>query len=100
MLNLKPLTTSKLKEKSENKFSLNEFVSARCLPQTLIMRKKQRRNEEKHDRTMQRIYLPCRGNNLPDWGQVQSSHIVASDEQYPALQRTAYLSEAQNGKEN
>ena len=96
MLNLKPLTTSKLKEKSENKFSLNEFVSARCLPQTLIMRKKQRRNEEKHDRTMQRIYLPCRGNNLPDWGQVQSSHIVASDEQHPTLQRTA----PQNAKGN
>ena len=34
---------------------------------------------------MQRIYLPCRGNNLPDRRQVQGGHIMASDEQHPAF---------------
>ena len=54
------------------------------------------RHGTKHDRTMQRIYLPCGGYNLPDRRQVQGSHIMASDEQHPAVQRTA----PQNAKGN
>ncbi len=38
-----------MKVKSEINFSLNEFVSARCLPQTSVMRKQQRGNEVSYE---------------------------------------------------